>query len=94
VVTRPKFTRTQEIVGIIYGGVRVDGKGGIIINGVPHPIDPWGPLVARPISSAIVAAGAKALDKKLGTQVSQIAAKDALSAIKGATTAFEKEAGL
>ncbi len=30
--------------GQIFGGVDVDGGGVIIIGGVPHPIDPWGPL--------------------------------------------------
>lgn len=25
-------------------GVKVDGGGFVIVNGVPHPVDPWGPL--------------------------------------------------
>jgi hypothetical protein len=34
------------IVGEIFGGVAVDGGGVIFVNGIPHPVDPWGPLVA------------------------------------------------
>jgi hypothetical protein len=32
------------IWGQLIGGVAVDGGGAIIINGRPHPVDPWGPL--------------------------------------------------
>jgi probable HAF family extracellular repeat protein len=31
-----------ELVGILLGGVAVDGGGWIIIGGIPHPVDPWG----------------------------------------------------
>ncbi len=34
------------IFGEIFGGVAVDGGGVIYVNGHPHPVDPWGPLVA------------------------------------------------
>jgi hypothetical protein len=33
------------IIGEIFGGVALDGGGIIVINGQPHPVDPWGPLV-------------------------------------------------
>ncbi|EUC18725.1 hypothetical protein [Paraburkholderia hospita] len=31
-----------ELVGILLGGVAVDGGGWIIVGGIPHPVDPWG----------------------------------------------------
>ena len=34
------------IFGEIFGGVAVDGGGLFFVNGHPHPVDPWGPLVA------------------------------------------------
>lgn len=44
---RPGIMFPFELLGgRIYGGVAVDGPGGIIIGGVPHPIDPWGPFQA------------------------------------------------
>lgn len=43
---RPReIIRIPSIVGEIFGGVAVDGGGIILVNGVPHPVDPWGPLV-------------------------------------------------
>jgi hypothetical protein len=33
------------VYGQIFGGVSVDGGGWIFVNGRPHPVDPWGPLV-------------------------------------------------
>jgi hypothetical protein len=81
------------IVGTIIGGVAVDGGGAIIINGKPHPVDPWGPLIAQLIKSALVAVGAKSLaDRKLGAQITHLAAQDALGAIKHGAAAFEKQA--
>ena len=35
-----------SIYGTIVGGPAVDGGGGIIINGVFHRIEPWGPFLA------------------------------------------------
>jgi hypothetical protein len=37
--------RIPGIVGEVFGGVAVDGGGVIFVNGHPHPVDPWGPLV-------------------------------------------------
>jgi hypothetical protein len=43
---RPReIINIPSIVGEIFGGVAVDGGGIIFVNGVPHPVDPWGPLV-------------------------------------------------
>jgi hypothetical protein len=41
-----KPPREGGIGGTIVGGVGVDGGGGIIINGIFHPIGPWNPFLA------------------------------------------------
>jgi hypothetical protein len=57
---RPRpIIRIPDIVGEIFGGVAVDGGGVIWVNGVPHPVDPWGPL--REVGVQIVAYGQAAL---------------------------------
>jgi hypothetical protein len=90
VVIRPPY---YEVGGTVIGGVAVDGGGYIIVGGVPHPVDPWGPLFVRLIRSAIVTVEARGMDKKIGAQVQQLAAQDALAAIKDVIPAFEKNAG-
>ena len=89
VVIRPPY---YEIGGKIIGGVGVDGGGYIIVGGVPHPVDPWGPLMVRLATSAIVTVEARSMEQKIGAQVQKLAAQDALAAIKDAVRAFEKEA--
>lgn len=37
--------RIPGIVGEVFGGVAIDAGGVIFVNGHPHPVDPWGPLV-------------------------------------------------
>jgi hypothetical protein len=70
------------IYGTIYGGVAVDGGGIIVVNGVPHPVGPWGPLIARLVASSAIAAEAAGLDPKIGAQIGQLAAQDAQLAIR------------
>jgi hypothetical protein len=42
---RPRYIpHIPDLVGEIFGGVAVDGGGILWVNGVPHPVDPWGPL--------------------------------------------------
>jgi hypothetical protein len=82
--------REYEIGGIIIGGVRVDGGGAIIINGVPHPIDPWGPLMLRLVRSGLIAAAATSLDKQVAAQIGHLAAQDAMQAIKQGMQALEQ----
>jgi hypothetical protein len=72
------------IWGEIFGGVAVDGGGIIFVNGHPHPVDPWGPLVAvlgqvvahssaDQIADPLVRLDAK---KVALTQIMQIASKE------------------
>lgn len=42
----PKFPPGEGIGGTIVGGVARDGSGGIVINGIYHPIGPWNPMLA------------------------------------------------
>ena len=89
-VVRPPY---YEIGGTIIGGVAVDGGGYIIIGGKPHPVDPWGPLMVRLMTTALVTVQARGMDKKFGGQVQKLAAQDALAAIKAAIPELEKQAG-
>lgn len=90
IVFRPKDHSAGP--GIIIGGVAVDGGGWFIIGGVPHPVDPWGPLIARLAQSATVATNARGLEKKNAANVVKAAAQDALNAIKDALPALQKRA--
>lgn len=90
--TKPDLGR-WAIGGTVIGGVAVDGGGAIIINGVPHPVDPWGPLIVRLVRSALVAASARSLDPRIGRQITQLAAEDVLDAIKDSLPGIEKVAG-
>lgn len=46
-VKPPKPPRVvPSLVGMIFGGVAVDGGGTMIVGGVPGPVPPWGPLPA------------------------------------------------
>lgn len=92
VVTRPKAPTQQYYqAGILIGGVVVDGGGNIIIGGVPHPIDPLGPLMVRIAHSAVISVEARGLEKKVGAQVQKLAAQDALAAINDAIPALDKQ---
>jgi hypothetical protein len=46
------FNRIPELVGILLGGVAVDGGGVVIVGGIPIPIGPWGPPTADSASRA------------------------------------------
>ncbi|HTQ31556.1 MAG TPA: hypothetical protein VMI53_10130 [Opitutaceae bacterium] len=93
VVLNPPGNQGGLIYGTVLGGVAVDGGGVIIINGVPHPVDPWGPLIASLVKASSVVYEAKSFDQKLGAQVSQLAAQQAVSAIKQALPGIERQAG-
>ncbi|HTB79750.1 MAG TPA: hypothetical protein VK717_02560 [Opitutaceae bacterium] len=79
------------VFGTIFGGVAVDGGGWIVINGIPHPVDPWGPLISRLLQSSAAASAAKTMEPKIGQQVRQLAAQDAIIAIKQITTVVERQ---
>jgi hypothetical protein len=63
--------------GWIYvsAGVMVDG-GGLVIgpDGVPHPVDPWGPLVAQLMSTVVILSVAANMAKKEKEMVITLAA--------------------
>jgi hypothetical protein len=80
------------IYGTILGGVAVDGGGIIIINGVPHPVGPWGPFIASLITASAISFEAGTLEAKIGAQVKQLAAQNAVIAIKQALPAIERSA--
>lgn len=81
------------IYGTIIGGVAVDGGGAIVINGVPHPVDPWGPAMIALLNASLASAGSRAMDRAIGVQVRQLAAKSVLQSIKAAMPEIEKQAG-
>jgi hypothetical protein len=92
VVTRPRVpSQAYYQAGILIGGVVVDGGGNIIIGGVPHPIDPLGPLMVRIAHNAVISVEARGLERTVSAQVQKLAAQDALAAVKDATPALEKQ---
>ena len=80
------------IYGTLIGGVAVDGGGSIVINGVPHPVDPWGLMVVSLVQISLVTAGSGALGSELGAHARRIAAAGALRLIREALPNIEKEA--
>jgi hypothetical protein len=82
-----------EIVGFLIGGVAVDGGGSIVINGVPHPVDPWGPLVVQLVNASLITAGSAAFSTAVAGQGSKLAATAVVEAIRTALPQIEKEAG-
>ena len=88
-IQRPHVT--GSIYGTLIGGVAVDGGGKIVINGIPHPVDPWGPLVIKLVNASLVTAGSRTMGGG-GKQVRQIAARSVVSDIREALRSIEKEA--
>jgi hypothetical protein len=86
----PKFTGAVFTTTI--GGVAVDDGGSIIINGVPHPVDPWGSLTVALVRSSLVTAGSAAAAPQLAAAGRRLAATAALESIRAALPAIEKEA--
>ena len=80
------------IYGTVIGGVAVDGGGSIIINGVPHPVDPWGPLYSTLINASLAAAGSRAMPAKEGAEVRQLAARSVLTSIAKTVPRIEQGA--
>ncbi len=81
-----------EIYGTLIGGVAVDGGGQIVINGIPHPVDPWGPLVVQLVQAALTSAGSRGLTGRIGAEVRQLTARSVLQSIRTALPNIEKEA--
>lgn len=85
---KPNFGDWAESARILFGVIQ-DG-GGLTDKG---PVGPWDPLITRLRESAAIAAGAGRMDKRLGAQLTPVAAQDAIAAIKAALPALEKLAG-
>ena len=79
----------EAIYGTIIGGVAVDGGGWIIVNGHPHPVDPWGPLVVRLVQNAVMTIQAKQMDKRIRKEIIRLATEDAVIAVKEAIAHVE-----
>lgn len=80
------------IYGTLIGGVAFDGPGSIVINGVRHPVDPWGPVLMAMAQASLVTAGSRSLEGRFGRQVRQLAAESVLQTIRAAIPNIEKEA--
>lgn len=76
--------------GTIIGGVAVDGGGAIIVNGVPHPIDPWGPLMVSLARASLTMAGSRSLERTIGDNVQSLTGQSVLHTLKQAIAAIEK----
>jgi hypothetical protein len=85
--------RHDAIFGTVIGGVAVDGGGAIIINGIPHPVDPWGPLYAALVRASLVTVGSRGMSRDLAGHVRQFAAQSVLQSLKQVIPQIEKEAG-
>jgi hypothetical protein len=81
------------IGGTIIGGVAVGGGGAIIVNGKPHPVDPWGPLVVSLVQASLASAGSRGLERSLGAEVQQLTRKSVMGSLKEAMVNLEKELG-
>ncbi len=89
-VRPPKHTDAS--FGAVIGGVAVDDCGSIIINGVPHPVDAWGPLTVALVRSSLVTAGSSAAAPQLAAAGRRLAAKAVLESIRAVLPAIEREA--
>jgi hypothetical protein len=79
-----------EIGGIVVGGVIFDGGGGIILNGVYHPVDPWGPLLVALTQASLIVAASKGLSQSFRVQGSQLATRAVVETIRTALPVIEK----
>ncbi len=89
---RPPFRNIGDygIVGTLVGGVAVDGDGGIIINGVFHHIDPWGPLIVSLVQASLITAGAQRFRGQFGLEATRVATAAVLDALRQAVPVIEK----
>jgi hypothetical protein len=84
-------SRQYEIGGFLIGGVAVDGGGAIVINGKPHPVDPWGPLVVSLAQASLIVVGSSGASRSIVSEGRHLAAKSALESIKQAIPRIEKQ---
>lgn len=83
--------RGETLAGTLIGAVAVDGGGAIIVGGVPHPIDPWGPLMVELAQASLAVAGSRGIEATLGTQVRQLVGESVMHALRQAVAGLEKE---
>jgi hypothetical protein len=84
-------SRKYEIGGFLIGAVAIDGGGAIVINGIPHPVDPWGPLMVSLARASLIVAGSSGRTHSIGNEGRHLAAKAALQSIRQAIPGIEKE---
>lgn len=84
--------RNVAIYGVPAAGVLVDAGGIVWVNGHPHPVDPWGPLLAHLVNLSTATDGAILAGGKFSAEVNKLAATEALSAIKAALPAVQRAA--
>ncbi len=76
-VVPPDLKNREKEIGWIFvsAGVKVDG-GGIVIgpDGVPHPVDPWGPLVAKLVTTVAILSVASNMSKEVKADAVKLAA--------------------
>ena len=89
VVLNPRHV-DDRIGGTVIGGLAVDGNGALIINGRPHPVDPWGPLYQKLVQVSLVVAGSRAMAEDLGAKVRQLATQSVQNELKSALASLEK----
>jgi len=63
-------------------GVKVDGGGFIVINGRPHHVGPWGPMMNLAAALAAVHAASLMDDHDAGLQISKSALNVAAAQLK------------
>jgi hypothetical protein len=85
----PSYVGNNEGWIYVSPGVMVDG-GGLVIgpDGVPHPVDPWGPLVAQLMSTVVILSVAVNMAKREKEQVIGLAANH-LDSLKKAVSKME-----
>jgi hypothetical protein len=77
--------------GTIIGDAAIDGRGAIILRGVPHPIDPWGPLTVGLVQASLAVAGSRGLEQTFGAQVRQLAGESVMHSLKQTLAGLERE---
>ncbi|GAC1440397.1 MAG: hypothetical protein NVSMB63_06760 [Sediminibacterium sp.] len=75
-VVPPDLKNREREFGWMYvsPGVMVDG-GGIVIgpDGVPHPVDPWGPLMAKLMSTVAILSVSSNMSKEVKVEATKLA---------------------
>jgi hypothetical protein len=81
------FDRNQpfelaQVASQVSFGVTVDGGGFVFVNGRPHHVDPWGPMMNLAAALAAVHSASLMNDREAGLQISSAALNAAASQLK------------